>query len=547
MPLKNSGDNKAVWLNESGEHHRRLLITSFEARVLSVILALICAMILRDLIKVSIPAQIIYFFWAWLVTSSVYLYVFKTRRILRKKVLNNIHFSYYFFGIMYSTFIAHYLGGAEWIAFVVYIFDLIYANALLDRKRGVSVTAFACVCYFGLVFMEYARVIPHHRVLPLDESVYSNYRYVLSTSVIVAGMTYFIITYSMRLFYSMHDERERMLMDSKNRFAVKSRQLERSGTSLRRQVEENERLKKTTMDYIKTKELELNSARKDLEDHIDKMRKTQRSMYFMIEDLNNMSRELKSSRDHLEEKVRERTDELMAISGKLHRSERLAFLGKLAGSITHELRNPLAVLKNAAYVMEGKIKPLDDDNARKYVEIMKKQIDIIDGIIEDILGFARTSDLNLKQEDLKSLVENAINMLDIPAMVEVRKEFARIPHIMVDGKHLSHAIVNIANNAIVAMSGNGILTFRTLKEDQCAVIEISDTGPGIPADQRDLIFEPLYSSKPKGTGLGLPLSRMMVERHEGKIDFVTRSGEGTTFRISLPFKNKNDKETRDDK
>jgi signal transduction histidine kinase len=537
MPIKNTRDNKAAWVNESGEHHRRLLTTSFEVRMLSIIFALICAIILRDLVKVNISPQIIYFFWAWLVTSSVYLFVFKTRRVFRKKVLNNIHFSYYFIGVIYSTFIVHYLGGAEWIAFFVYLFDLIYANALLDRKRGASVTAFVFVCYFGLVLMEYAGFIPHHRVIPLYQSVYNNYRYVLSTSVIIVGMTYFLISYSTGLFFKMHDERERVLIDSKNRFAVKSRQLERSGAFLRRQVEENERLKKTTMDYIKKKELELNSTRKDLEDQIDKMRKTQRSMYFMIEDLNNMSRELKSSRDHLEEKVRERTDELMAISSKLHRSERLAFLGKLAGSITHELKNPLAVLKNAAYIMDGKIKPLDD-KARKYMEIMKKEIDIIDGIIEDIMAFARTKVLDLKEEDLKSVVENAINLLDIPAMVELRKDFGKMPPVMVDGKQLSHAIINIANNAIVAMNGNGVLTFRILKNDRYAVIEICDTGPGIPRDQRELIFEPLYSSKPKGTGLGLPIAKMMVESQDGKIDFVTQAGEGTTFRIWLPLREK---------
>jgi signal transduction histidine kinase len=535
MVIRNSRDNNAAWINESGEYQRSLLIASFKMRALSIFLALVCAGVLKNFIKVNIPVQIMWVFWVWLATSLIYLYILRAKRIFRKKALNEIHFSYYFIGVTYSTIIVHYLGGAEWIAFFVYIFDLIYANVLLDRRRGAVITGFIYVCYFGLIFLEYAGIIPHYRIMPLEAAVYSNLTYIMSTNVVIIGMTYLLVSCSTGLFSKMKEDRERVLIDSKNRFAVKSRQLENLGASLRRQIEENRQLKTATMDYIGKKESELNSARKDLEGQIDKMRKTQRSMYFMIEDLNHMSRELKASRDNLEEKVRRRTDELLTISNKLHRSERLAFLGKLAGSITHELRNPMAVLKNAAYFLDGKLKGSKEEKVLKYIEIIKKEIGIIDSIVEDVMGFARTKTPDLKDRDIAGVVEEAISALNVPDLVEIRKEFQDLPQVQADDKQLTHAVINIANNAIVAMGGNGILIFRVGKRDGYVAIDITDTGPGIPHDQRDLIFEPLYSSKPKGTGLGLPIAKMMIESQDGKITFTSEVGVGTTFSILLPI------------
>jgi signal transduction histidine kinase len=289
------------------------------------------------------------------------------------------------------------------------------------------------------------------------------------------------------------------------------------------------------MGYIEKKEFELEMAKRDLEEQIEKLRKTQKSMYFMIEDLNEMSAQLKDARDNLEEKVRERTDELLNISRKLHRSERLAFLGKLSGSVTHELRNPLAVLKNAAYYFEKKFVDNKDKKVVKYIDIIKKEITIIDSIIDDIMGFAKTRAPELKENDVRDIADNAISSINIPELVEIKKEYADVPKILVDSDQVMHALMNLANNAIVAMKGNGTLKFRVFAEGNYVIIEVRDTGPGIPPEQRELIFEPLYSSKPKGTGLGLPIAKMMVENQEGKIEFDSELGEGTVFRISLPI------------
>jgi len=116
-------------------------------------------------------------------------------------------------------------------------------------------------------------------------------------------------------------------------------------------------------------------------------------------------------------------------------------------------------------------------------------------------------------------------LVNVPDFITVKKEYGDIPPIEVDRNQIQHALSNLANNAIMAMKGNGELIFRTGKYDGSVFIEVEDTGPGISSDQRDLIFEPLYSSKPKGTGLGLPIAKMMIENNEGKIDFDSTVGK----------------------
>lgn len=338
------------------------------------------------------------------------------------------------------------------------------------------------------------------------------------------------------LFSRLKQERESRLIRSRNRYRAKADQLEKMAKRLRKQVAENTYIKRATMGYIEKKEFELEQVRKDLEQQIEKLRKTQKAMVFMIEDLNEMSGQLKDSRDNLETKVRERTDELLSISRKLHRSERLAFLGKLAGSVTHELRNPLAVLKNAAYYLDKKKGGISPEKADKYIEIIKKEINTIDSIIDDIMGFAKTKGPELEKADLNDIVENAVSTINIPEMVTLRKDFSELPEIEVDSNQVLHAVMNISNNAIMAMKGNGELTFSTWVSGPEVCLSIKDNGPGIPPDQRDLIFEPLYSSKPKGTGLGLPIARMMVENQEGKIEFTSELGQGTEFIIYIPVK-----------
>jgi signal transduction histidine kinase len=520
------------------DYQAKVLSASFEIRIFNALVALIVINVLRKIFCFPVPWEVSTIFYAWLLTCVGYLAFFKSGIFRKIEIVDKMHFSYYFFGISYATLLVHFLGGVEWIAFFIYIFDLVYGNILMKRWKGAVVTAFAVLGYFSLGFLEYKGIVPHHRLLPIEMMAYTNVNYFLGAGVIVVGGVFCLLSFSTGFFARLKEEREKSILDSRKRFEAKSLQLENLAKTLRTKAAENMYMRRAAIGYVEEKEFELDSVKKNLEAHIEKLRKTQRSMFFMIEDLNSMSAQLKNARDHLEDKVRTRTDELLSISKKLHRSERLAFLGKLAGSVTHELRNPLAVLKNAVYYLDKSCKTKKDDKISKYMEILKKEISIIDAIIDDIMGFAKTRSPKIEMINISEVIENAISVLKVPELISVKKDFEKLPKIKGDSNQLMHAIVNIANNAIIAMKGNGTLTLRTNKDKECACIEIADTGPGIPPDQRDLIFEPLYSSKPKGTGLGLPIAKMMVENQDGRIEFISELGEGTAFKIFLPLKRK---------
>lgn len=381
------------------------------------------------------------------------------------------------------------MGGAEGITFFLYFIEIIYANVLMRRLKGALITVFVSICYCSLLMMQNKGIIPQQNIFFLNSVPHERSGSIFFINGVFVGTLFFLMAYSVGLFAKMKTDREKRLIESTNRYETKSRQLEKTTRILRKKIAENK--------Y-------------------------------------SMSEQLKESRDHLEDKVRERTDELLSISGKLHRSERLAFLGKLSGSVTHELRNPLAVLKNTAYCIRKKIQGKTDEKGLKYIDIMEKEITRIDSIIDDIMGFARTQALLLEETDVKDLMTSAVDAVDVPEMVEIKEEFREVPVINVDRDQVKHAIMNIVNNAIIAMNGNGTLTIRAFKKDEYVCMEIEDTGPGITPDQRALVFEPLFSSKPKGTGLGLPIAKMMVENQDGYMDFESRLGEGTVFKIFLP-------------
>ncbi|MDD4957502.1 MAG: ATP-binding protein [Candidatus Omnitrophica bacterium] len=518
------------------EYHLRMLSSSFLIRMAYNLFALAVYFTLHHMFSVSIPYEVPLLFSFWLLTSVLYFVVFRTGICRTVETCDNIHFSYYFIGLVCATALIHYLGGAEWMAFLVFALDLIYANVLLRRMRGIFITVLMATGYVLLLFLEFKGILPHVVIFDPAAMTHDNPRFLMSTHMVFIGFTFLVVSYSTGLFSQMYENREKILIESKNRFAAKSRQLEKLATTLNDKNEENNYLKKATQEYIKKKEIELEHAREDLEDQIEKLRKTQRSMFLMIEDLNTMSLELKESKENLEEKVKERTGELLDISRKLHRSERLAFLGKLAGSVTHELRNPMAVIKNAMYYINKRLNVRDDEKLKKYLDIMEKEINEIDSIIDDIMGFAKTKAPEMERADVNELIEKTILSIDLPKLVKVRKDCKGAPEIFVDISQVMHALINIANNAVMAMQGNGTLTFRAYEKGDLVYIEVKDSGPGIPKDKWDLIFEPLYSSKPKGTGLGLPLAKMMIENQNGKIELESSIGKGATFRIVLPTK-----------
>ncbi|MBC8448849.1 MAG: HAMP domain-containing protein [Chloroflexi bacterium] len=252
---------------------------------------------------------------------------------------------------------------------------------------------------------------------------------------------------------------------------------------------------------------------------------------------------LKEYSERLEEMVEERTRALRDAQEQLVRSEKLAVLGQLAGGVSHELRNPLGAVKNAAYFLRMVLQKPEPDVA-EMLQILDREVDNCERIISSLLDFAQPRELALRQVHLPEVIEEALARTTVPENVEVLTRYAEaLPLIMADPDQLGLVFGNLIRNAIQAMPGGGRLTITaayveggTVRNPQSAIrIQVSDTGVGISEEHMGKIFEPLFTTKAKGMGLGLAVSKTLLERHGGTIEVESQVGKGTTFTVRLPL------------
>jgi PAS domain S-box-containing protein len=246
--------------------------------------------------------------------------------------------------------------------------------------------------------------------------------------------------------------------------------------------------------------------------------------------------ELEKHQNHLEEIVDERTKELKLAQDQLMGQTRLAALGKIAGNISHELRNPMASMNNAAYILRLVITDPDPD-VQQSIEIIETEIQNSTRIIEALLDFARSSPTIFDEgTDINEVIQTSLLALDVPENIQVKYEYDyNLGDFITDPHRLRSAVQNIILNGIQAMPEGGTLTVRTITtvNDEVQVI-ISDTGIGMSETILSNIFEPLFSTKAKGIGLGLSLSKTIIEAIGGRIAVESTEGEGSTFAITLP-------------
>lgn len=245
--------------------------------------------------------------------------------------------------------------------------------------------------------------------------------------------------------------------------------------------------------------------------------------------------ELKQHRERLEELVRDRTAELEAAHEELLRKERLATLGQLAGSIAHELRNPLGAVRNAAYFLKLEMKEVTP-LMQKHLSIIEEEVISSDRIIQELLEMSRGREPQRERLDLAQLMETARNRFRIPEGITCALELEEPGFdVMADRDQMVQVLGNLLVNAAQAMAGRGGIRIAARTSGDYDEILVCDSGPGVRDEDRERIFEPLFTTKVKGTGLGLPICREIVGRHGGMLDLVPSDG-GAAFRIRLPRK-----------
>ena len=268
----------------------------------------------------------------------------------------------------------------------------------------------------------------------------------------------------------------------------------------------------------------------------------------MLQSLRQMRGDLEEWGRTLEEKVRRRTEELVAMQARVAQSERLASLGMLAAGVAHEVNNPLGgILALTGLTVEDM---RDDDPNRENLEEVIRQTERCRDIVKGLLEFSRQSKSHTELVDLNKVLEDTLFVLSKQALffnINLVQDLAPgLPRVMADGSQFQQVFMNILMNAVQAMGERGTLTIVTRRgTPDCIEVAISDTGQGIPPDQIDRIFDPFFTTKTsgKGTGLGLSIAYGIVTTHRGAISVRSEVGKGSTFTIRMPTATEIDPDT----
>ncbi|MGE5187989.1 MAG: PAS domain S-box protein [Betaproteobacteria bacterium] len=249
-------------------------------------------------------------------------------------------------------------------------------------------------------------------------------------------------------------------------------------------------------------------------------------------------RKLREYSMHLKDMVDLRTIQLKDANERLVKSERFAAIGELAGMVGHDLRNPLAGIKNATYFLKKKGSMLSEEQTRVMLENIEKGIDHSDKIINDLLEYAGEIHLKPYPVSAISVLENVLGFIKVPTTVKIINEISSDLIIKVDQNKIERVFINLIKNAIDAMPNGGSVTLRCKHIKDKTEISFADTGTGIPDEVLPKLFNPLFTTKAQGMGFGLAICKRVVEAHGGTITVETARGKGTTFVVTLPTEKK---------
>jgi signal transduction histidine kinase len=246
-------------------------------------------------------------------------------------------------------------------------------------------------------------------------------------------------------------------------------------------------------------------------------------------------------RDYASALVAERTQSLQSAITELEgaqvqlvRQERLAAVGQLASSVGHELRNPLGVIMNVLYLIEAGTNGPDGERTRRHVATARREVSAATSIVSDLLDFATGRAPISAPVEVSELVAEALSVVPAPNGITVLDLCEPSSVIQADRDQIRQVILNLISNAYDAMAGGGVLTIAASPVADGVRITVTDTGMGMDEQTRDSIFAPFFTRKARGIGLGLAVTKRIVESHNGTIAVESAPAEGSTFTLTLP-------------
>jgi len=259
----------------------------------------------------------------------------------------------------------------------------------------------------------------------------------------------------------------------------------------------------------------------------------------MLKSLRQMKGDLEEWGRTLEEKVKQRTEELVAMQARMAQSERLASLGMLAAGVAHEVNNPLGgILALTSLTAEDMA---DNDPNRENLEEVIRQTERCRDIVKGLLEFSRQSKSNAELIDLNKVLEDTLSLVAKQALffnITVERDLKELPPVLADRSQFQQVFMNILMNAVQAMDERGVITLASRNDaaKNCVEVSLSDTGHGIPPEQINRIFDPFFTTKAsgRGTGRGLSIAYGIVTTHGGTISVRSELGKGSAFTIRMP-------------
>lgn len=273
---------------------------------------------------------------------------------------------------------------------------------------------------------------------------------------------------------------------------------------------------------LETKNKELEQKNNELAIRENTYNKLNHGLKEQLLNVSKTEKDLELRKKYLEKQVELKTDALI-------KSQKMAIIGELTSRLAHDLRNPLSVIKTAHGIMKEKPK-MDVKQRLEYNARIDRALLRIIHLVNDVLGFVRVTDLDLNEAFVLSLIDSAIDSIDVPKQIEIIKPTDDFK-INCDFRKLEAVFANLLTNSIQAIEKEGKIELRLSSDNDSIKLEIEDTGSGIPKSIMPKIFDPLFTTKANGTGLGLAICKTIIEQHGGTI---TVKSNPTTFTITLP-------------